>query len=1302
MADPPRFDPDLEWLDLVRPIGLVVAPSLLKELGLSPELQTRTDNAAVGELLSPEDEEGPALPDPWSFAERVLGWPSAHVAGARGGPTLPDDLCKVLPEYDTVLEPHWAVAGLDAGWQLLVRIEGPGIGPDARGALAGWEATPHQRFERLLRETGIPIGVLISDKELRLVYAPRGETSGWIAFPLRPLATVAGRPMLGGLKLMLGSFRLFNDAEDRRLPALLKTSREAQAAVSTALAEQVVGALHELLRGLAAAEPELICNLATERPQHLYEGLLTVLMRLVFVLYAEDRDLIPSRIDAQARAFYDQGYSARGLHGKLLEDQARHPDTMEERLGAWGRLIALFRLVYAGDRTGWIRARGGKLFDPDAFPFLEGRAIPEEAPHIAQVTDGCVLRILDGLLTLKGERLSYRTLDVEQVGSVYETVMGFTVLRATGPALAIRAGRHNRTPVFVDLAELAALKPDERLTRLKEGAQRSGQLAPRQQQAIKAAAGEDGMAAALDGIVDERGSPDKRVMPAGTPILQPTDERRRTGSHYTPRSLTEPIVRYALEPAFERLGPNATPEEVLDLKVCDPAMGSGAFLVEACRALAARLVQAWARWPETRPKLPPDEDEDLHARRLVAQRCLYGVDKNPMATDLAKLSLWLATLARDHEFTFLDHALMTGDSLVGLTRAQIAAVHWDTNKPGLPLFRALIRDRFEAALAGRAEIRDAHDDVERSIQEVRYQHIKRRLSDVRLLGDAVIAAFFMADKAKAREEKRQEIESWLNGPVEAMWIKVGGLASTLRQGERPVPPFHWELEFPEVFARESFGFDAMVGNPPFLGGKRISSKFGIAYRDWLSLTHLGASQNVDLVGHFFRAGFNLIQSGGALGLLATNTISQGDTREGSLGAIIARGGSIFRAERQLSWPGEAEVIVSMLHIVRGVVTNVNLDGKPVVYINSNMTSGTDLSKALSLPENLGQSLIGVQKNGPFDIPGEMARSWLLAPPNPNGRSNLEVLSPYRNGDDITGRSRDIWLIDFPLELTETEASGFKGPFEYLRNARYSPERGAPEISLVLYRLNTPGQNKAWWQPHRPRPEMRRQIRKLGRYIVTPGTPTHTVFAWLPAEVVPDNNLIVITRDDDTTFGILQSRFHLLWVRELGSPYGNHPTARRYNSSRVFLTFPFPDGLAPNILAETYATDPRAALIASAARQLNELREAWLNPSDLVKHVPEDVPGYPERIVPASPQSATILKTRTLTNLYNARPGWLGTAHSELDAAVAAAYGWKVDISDDEVLARLLALNAERAAAERAAGVAVRRRIKAKAAELEEI
>jgi hypothetical protein len=402
-----------------------------------------------------------------------------------------------------------------------------------------------------------------------------------------------------------------------------------------------------LMHGLHAASPAALSAITRDQPAIVYEGLLAVLLRLVFLLYAEDRGLIPSRDDAMARAFYEQGYGVRALHTRLLEDAALHPDTMEERRGAWHRLLTLFRLVHAGDATGWMRGRGGKLFDPASFPFLQGQTVPTDPIQVPLVSDGCVLRVLDGLLTLDGERLSYRALDVEQIGSVYETVMGFTAQIATGPSVAIRAGKRDRTPVFVDLSILASVPAKDRLKWLKENTER-GKFPPRTERAISAARDQDQLATALLEVVDERGSPGGHVCLIGTPLLQPTDERRRTGSHYTPRDLTAPIVLHALAPVLERIGPDATPEAVLSLKVCDPAMGSGAFLVEACRQLAARLVEAWRVHPDKQPVLPSDEDEELHAKRLVAQRCLYGVDRNPMATDLARLSLWLATLARDH------------------------------------------------------------------------------------------------------------------------------------------------------------------------------------------------------------------------------------------------------------------------------------------------------------------------------------------------------------------------------------------------------------------------------------------------------------------------------------------------------------------------------------------------------------------------------------------------------------------------------------------------------------------------------
>jgi hypothetical protein len=969
MAADVKYDPDLEWLDHVQRVGLVVAPNLLKSLGLAPSRQTQADSAEVAELLTASgtkanDESQPGLHDPWAFMVAVLGWEARHVAGSPGGPPLDDKLAVHLPEHDTTLAPTWAVKELGARdgeerpWQLLVRIEGTGVDPDGRGAIAGWEATPHQRFERLLRESGVQAGLLISERngskdgrdsyrpELRLVYAPRGETSGYLAFPVRSLATVAGRLMLGGLKLLLDSYRLFNDADNRRLPALLERSREAQAEVSTALAEQVLGALHELLRGLDAADPEMVRTIAKGRPEHLYEGLLTVLMRLVFILYAEDRDLLPSRTDGRARQIYETSYSLRGLYARLTEDAALNPDTMDERRGGWGQLLALFRLIHKGHPSRFVQARGGKLFDPDQFMFLEGRATKTDAPRVLPVSDGVILRILEGLMTLQlrgggRERLSYRTLDVEQIGSVYETVMGFTVETAAGRALAIRAGKNNRTPVFVDLDRFAAAEGKDRIKCLKEEADR-GQLSANVAKALEAAKRVDELAAALDAIVDERGSPKGRAFLPGTPILQPTDERRRTGSHYTPRSLTEPIVRHALEPAFERLGPDATPEEVLALKVCDPAMGSGAFLVEACRALAARLVKAWELHPDKRPAFPADEQEnggEIYAKRLVAQRCLYGVDKNPLATDLARLSLWLATLARDHEFTFLDHALKSGDSLVGLGQAQIAAAHWDTSQPGLPLFRKLVADHVAEAMKGRAEIQCAPDDTMRAIQEARHRSLESRIAPVRQIGDAVIAAFFANDKGRAREKKRAEVESWLTSTREAASDKLDAMAATLRQGPHPLTPFHWEIEFPELFARENGGFDAIVGNPPFLRGKSISTNFGDAYSWWLEENHVGGTRSADLVAHFFRRAFGLLRKNGCFGLIATNTIGQGDTRETGLAAILGAGGAISRAIKRLPWPGEAAVVVSVVHVMKGQPGSPILDGRQVCRISAYLVEG---------------------------------------------------------------------------------------------------------------------------------------------------------------------------------------------------------------------------------------------------------------------------------------------------------------------------------------------------------------------------
>jgi hypothetical protein len=1285
MAADIKRDPDLEWLDHVQPIGLVVAPVLLEELGLAPTHQTQVDSAQVAEHIE-EDERKSALRDPWSFVHEVLGWEALHVAGSPGGSPLPDELNVRLPEHATTLRPTWAVKELGAGeqpWQMLVRVEPAGVDSDGRATHDGWEATALQRFERLLRETKIYSGVLISDKEMRVIYAPSGETSGYLTFPLRALPTVAGRPMLGGLKLLLDSFRLFADANDRRLPALLAKSREAQAAVSTALAGQVLGALHELLRGLDAAAPDLIRELARRQPDHLYEGLLTVLMRLVFVLYAEDRDLLPSRTDGRAQKIYEMSYSLRGLYDKLTGNAALNPDTMDERRGGWGQLLALFRLIHKGHPSHFIQARGGKLFDPEQFPFIEGRASQADAARVLPVSDGCILRILEGLMTLHDrggvrERLSYRTLDVEQIGSVYETVMGFTVETAEGRALAIRAGKNNRTSVFVDLDKLVAAKGKDRIKFLKEEADRS-QLSANVAKALEAAKTAPELAAALDPIVDERGSPKKHEIAAGTPILQPTDERRRTGSHYTPRSLTGPIVRHALEPAFERLGPDAKPEQILELKVCDPAMGSGAFLVETCRALAARLVEAWSRHPEKKPKIPADEDEELHARRLVAQRCLYGVDKNPLATDLAKLSLWLTTLARDHEFTFLDHALKSGDSLVGLTHAQIAAEHWDASEPGLPLFRQLVKDRVAEAMKGRAEIQAAPDDTARAIQEQRHKSLETQLKEIRLMGDAVIAAFFAADKPRAREAKRAEVESWLGGSPVA-WDKLAALAVTLKQDAHSLTPFHWEIEFPEVFARNNGGFDAIVGNPPFMGGTVISTRFGMQYFRWLSIGFVGARHLCDLIAYFFRRAFNLLRQGGALGLIATNSISQGDTREGGLTPILASGGAVIAAVRRMPWPGEAAVIVSVVHILKGEpkVSPV-LDGRSVHRISSYLVEGESDGSPYHLTHNpfysLGSKIYGqgflFDDADPKANPIELMKTIISNNPELKTR-----IIPYVGGEEINHNPepRAKRFAIFLSDLADEKQLASLQPLREIVEARVKPER----MALGSNPNNIPLRRR-WWAYQAHRPDLYKKLSEARFAICNSQVSNHLAFTVYPSSYMFSQTACIIPADSFALLALIQARPHELWARVFASSMKDD---LRYTPSDCFETFPFPRDFQtlPDLEAvgRTYHNH-RAALMTARNEGMTKIYNRFHDRNETA----EDI----QRL-----RNLHVDMDRAVLEAYGwhdlaarAAPIFLDETNED-DHTYQGRLFWSSDFRD-AVLTRLLALNAERHAEEVRLGIA---------------
>ena len=508
---------------------------------------------------------------------------------------------------------------------------------------------------------------------------------------------------------------------------------------------------------------------------------------------------------------------------------------------------------------------------------------------------------------------------------------------------------------------------------------------------------------------------------------------------------------------------------------------------------------------------------------------------------------------------------------------------------------------------------------------------------------------------------------------EIQWMRRNGFAGshdpilkpldTIECRDAVLSPQGEEPEWPTA--------DVVIGNPPFLGGKLLITTLGEGYVSSLFEAYEGrVPAEADLVCYWFLKAGEHVEAGKAIrvGLVSTNSIRGGANRRALQTAI--RNCLIFEAWSDEPWVVDgAAVRVSMVCFSRAYDESIperRLDGQPVEEIYADLTArrggvGIDATRARGLFRNEGVAFMGDTKGGPFDVPGEQAREWLKASRNPNGRPNSDVLKPWMNGMDITRRSAGKWIIDFGWKMTREEAALYEAPFRHVQAHVYPARQNNRRDA---YRVN-------WWRHVESRQGMWQALSDVSRYIATPTVAKHRLFVWLDVRVCPDHQLIVITRDDDTTFGILHSRFHEAWSLRLGTSLEDRP---RYTPTTTFETFPFPEGLSPDIPASEYADDPRAIAVAEAARHLVKLRARWLNPPEWVEWIDEPVPGHPKRSVPRDDASAKELKNRTLTSLYNTRPQWLSDAHAALDAAVAAAYGWDTGISGEEALQKLLALN----------------------------
>ncbi len=716
-----------DWLSLIEVSGPFVSLPVLQKV--FPQGLEGRDPAQAKVLRAAYEEwqDNPSAPGKqraWVMhvLTSVLGYPENQIAE---GQALPVGLEAKMPEMGETLRPDFALlapAGSETAGepQLLITcypaeqsLDKPVIGKH-------WKATPATRLMELLHGANVPLGLVTNGEHWMLVYAPRGETTGyaswygalWLDEPIT----------LRAFHSLLGVRRFFGVAADSTLLALLKESANDQQEVTDQLGYQVREAVEVLVQSFDALDKESNRTLLKGiKPANLYDSALTVMMRLVFLFSAEERGLLHL-----GKPLYDDNYAVSTLQEQLQEVADRYgEEVLERRSDAWARLLATFRAVHGGIRHQdlLMQAYGGSLFDPDRYPFLEGRSLGSQWRSVPaeplSVNNRVVLHLLNSLQRLRTKvgagttaetrRVSFRALGVEQIGHVYEGLLDHTAFRADEVVLGIRGTRSKEPEIeLATLESLLAQGEDKLIEHLKEETGRSVS-ALRKELNNGGLLDEHKLLIACDqdepllnrlrpfaGLIRDDSFDRPWVVLPGSIFVTAGTDRRSTGTHYTPPSLTEPIVQHTLEPLVY-VGPAKglsktewklkSPKEILDLKVCDMAMGSGAFLVQACRYLAERLVEAWENEEKVHPgqvlitpdgkfsegspseRLVPTEAAEriAIARRVVADRCLYGVDINPMAVEMAKLSMWLITVDANRPFTFLDHAFKCGDSLLGIT-----------------------------------------------------------------------------------------------------------------------------------------------------------------------------------------------------------------------------------------------------------------------------------------------------------------------------------------------------------------------------------------------------------------------------------------------------------------------------------------------------------------------------------------------------------------------------------------------------------------------------------------------------------
>jgi hypothetical protein len=1310
-----------DWLSLVEPSGSFVTIPVLNRV--FPDGLDRVDSnvrESVRQYLPADfrDVAANTLWTEWVLSE-LLGW------GVRlkSGPSVPAELTHVVAEHHTVLRPdHVLVEPKESGDtpRALVCCWSYGTKMNTKVADDRWAATPIERMALLCRATGVPLGVVTDGAQWQIVWAPRDTAPGSATF-LAPLFSEE-RALVDAFTSLLGAKRFFAVAPNDTIEALLGQSATAQEVVADQLGRQVRSAVELLVASISRANREREGALLNGHSEtEIYTAAVTVMMRMVFLLFAEERGLLPLDDD-----FYSQSYALSTLRESLQTERDLNGDEpLERRSSAWSRLLALFRAVHGGLSHENLRIPpyGGRLFDPDRFAFLEGRAMGESwhdtMSHPIPVDDLTMLAILTRLQILElseggvreARQLSYRTLEVEQIGHVYEGLLDHSVRLVTDTTIGLIGKAGDEPEVsLTQLEEAAALGRENLISWLKPITSKTAaqliklldsQAGDAQRQVLSVAVEND--KSLYERLLPYTGllRQDLRELPivllAGSVIVTQTSARRDGGIEYTPRALADEVAQYALEPLVYSPGPQDTADaatwelrtsaELLDLKICDPAVGSGAILVAAGRFLADRLVEAWET-ESAEESIGSPEEVLVSARRAVADRCLYGVDRDPLAAEMAKLSLWLTTMSKDRPFTFLDHAIRVGDALLGVTNLE--QVRWmhpnpedgrklhttltDFIKELEPLVQDALRRRKQLAEIRVLTIRDAQDKARLTAEADLDMEVLRAVADLVVaaavstalekknnLGSMLLIASEKVDLAlvngkgtvarmRALAELKELAAKWLNlaKPVDAPVRRC----------------LHWPLEFPEVFVdREHPGFDVMVGNPPFVGGQKITGSMGDDVRTYvIAWLANGKKGSADLVAYFFLRATKLSRS---FGFLATNTIAQGDTSEVGLAQIVDSGWTINRAVSSVRWPGRASLEISKVWSSssswRG---GFNLDNVEVSGIDEMLAAPSRTGwRKKPLSANRSNSFIGSYVLGMgFTMPKEQALELIASDPR-----NADVLFPYLGGAELNQspvQEGPRWIINF-FDWSEEKARTYPDCYEIVeREVKPQRTRLKPNGDFVL-RKPLP---QLWWIYGEKRPKLYSSIAPLKRVLAVALTSKTLMPAFVSVadtRKVLGHSIVVFAYDDYFHFGVLSSHIHQRWVLRHASWMKTDP---RYIPSDVF---------------ETYAQPAYSAAIEEAAEALD------IHRSKLMVNANEGLTSTYNRYHNPAEKSQQIESLRKL--------------HVSLDIAVRDAYGWSdLDLDHgfhevpsqgirftfppkvtEELLERLLELNKERYEAEAA-------------------